>query len=175
VFRDSKPEILDLGPLCGETVVYLAGRGARVHVEGFEPPEPLAPKRPGETPAAPIPLRLDQPDGKFNLVLAWELPDFVPPDRLPEFGAELRRVLKDQGTLLLFSQSKPTSASECPARYRLLADDMIAREVPAERTHPRYTHPTREIERALKGFAVQGIQLQRNQMREIFAIKAGVG
>jgi hypothetical protein len=36
-------------------------------------------------------------------------------------------------------------------------------------------HPNREIERAIAGLAVQNIHLQRNQMREILASKAGVG
>jgi hypothetical protein len=176
VFREPKPDILALGPLCGESVVYLAGRGARVHVEDLDLPEPAPEKKPGEAVAqAPPPFRLDQPDGRFSLVLAWEILDFVPPDRLQEFGAELRRVLRDQGTLFLFSLAKPLATHEPPARYRVLADDVIVREAPTDLVRIRYTHPTREIERALRGLAVQGIHLQRNQMREIVAIKAGVG
>jgi hypothetical protein len=39
----------------------------------------------------------------------------------------------------------------------------------------RYVHPNREIERAIAGLSVQNIHLQRNQMREILALKVGVG
>jgi hypothetical protein len=175
VFREAKPDILVLGPFCGESVVYLAGRGARVHVEDFDPPEPGPEKKPGEAVSTAPPFHLDQPDRRFGLVLAWEVLDFVPPDRLQEFGAELRRVLRDDGTLFLFSHAKPIATHEPPARYRVLADDVIVRESPTNLVRIRYTHPTREIERALRGLAVQGIHLQRSQMREIVAIKAGVG
>jgi len=176
VLREPKPEILNLGPLCGESVVYLAGRGARVTVEDFEPPSPIPPRQPGEIPVVPAPVVLDHSDGKFHLILAWELLDFVPPERLLEFGRELRRVTRDGGWLLLLSQAAMPSPREEPlSRYRLLADDLLVRETCEQLPRRRWVHPTREIERALAGFSIQGIHLQRNQMREIVAFKAGVG
>jgi hypothetical protein len=60
-------------------------------------------------------------------------------------------------------------------RYRVLADDLIVREEPSGVPRRRYTHANRDLERALAGLAVQGIQLQRNQLREIVAAKVGVG
>src|SRR5262245_66506177 len=66
VFRESKPEILALGPLCGESVVYLAGRGARVHVEDLDLPEPAPERKPGDTaPPEVAPFQLEQPTGRF--------------------------------------------------------------------------------------------------------------
>ena len=173
VFRSSKPEVLNLGPLCGETVVYLAGRGARVHVEEFDPPAPVPMRQPGEPPTALKPFRLDQPTGRANLVLAWEMTDFIPPDRLAEYGDELRRLMADGGSLFLFSHQRPDAQNEPLRRYRVLADDMVVREVAGGVTHRRWIHPTREVERALAGFSIQGVQLQRNQMREIVAVRAG--
>ena len=174
-FRQPKPEILALGPLCGESVVYLAGRGARVHVDDVELPAPIVPRRPGEAPAEVAPVSIDLPSGLFDLVLAWELFDFVPPERLAEFASEIVRVMRVGGQILLFAHQKPPSEHAVVPRYRLLADDLIVREEPAGPSRPRYVHPNREIERALAGLAVQGIQLQRNQLREILAAKAGVG
>ncbi|MBZ5639410.1 MAG: class I SAM-dependent methyltransferase [Acidobacteriia bacterium] len=174
-FREGKPEILVLGPLCGESVVYLAGRGARVHVEDFEPPPPVPVRRPGEPPPEVAPVRLDQPDALFHLVLAWEAADFVPPDRLAEVGGEFRRILRDGGGLFLFSHGRPEAEDERLSRYVLLADDLISREMIGRDRRQRYVHPTRDLERALKGFAIQGIQLQRTQMREITALKSETG
>jgi len=173
VFRVPKPEVLNLGPLCGETVVYLAGRGARVHVEDFDPPSPVPARQPGEPPPALKPFRLDQPTGRAHLVLAWEMTDFIPPDRLAEYGAELHRLLAHGGSLFLFSHQRPNAQNETLPRYRMLADDMIVREVAGGVTHRRWIHPTREVERALSGFSIQGVALQRNQMREIVAVRAG--
>jgi hypothetical protein len=174
-FRDGKPELLVLGPLCGESVVFLAGRGARVHVDDVELPEPIAKRLPGEPPVAPRPVKLDHPSGSFDLILAWELFDFVPPDRLHEFGAEIVRLIRVGGQLVLFAHQKPPADRAIVPRYRVLADDMVVREEPATALLPRYTHPNREIERAIAGLSVQNIQLQRNQMREILALKVGVG
>lgn len=174
-FREGKPQILVLGPLCGESVVFLAGRGARVHVDEVELPEPIPKRQPGE-PASPLrPVRFDYPSETFDLLLAWEMLDFVPPDRLQEFGAEIVRLLRVGGQLVVFAHQKPPSDRAILPRYRLLADDMVVREEPATPKIPRYVHPNREIERAIAGLSVQNIHLQRNQMREILASKAGVG
>ena len=174
-FRDGKPQILVLGPLCGESVVFLAGRGARVHVDEVELPEPTPKRQPGEPAPLLRPIKFDYPSAAFDLLLAWELLDFVPPDRLAEFGAEIVRLLRVGGQLVVFAHQKPPSDRAVLPRYRLLADDMVVREEPAGPLLPRYVHPNREIERAIAGLSVQNIHLQRNQMREILASKAGVG
>jgi hypothetical protein len=79
------------------------------------------------------------------------------------------------GQLVLFAHQKPPSDRAVLPRYRLLADDMVVREEPAGPLLARYVHPNRDIERAIAGLSVQNIHLQRNQMREILASKAGVG
>ena len=174
-FRDGKPQILVLGPLCGESVVFLAGRGARVHVDEVELPEPI-PKRLPSEPAPPVrPFKLDHRSDSIDLLLAWEVFDFVPPERLQEFGAEIVRLLRVGGQLVMFAHQKPPSDRAVLPRYRVLADDMVVREEPADSPRPRYVHPNREIERAISGLSVQNIHLQRNQMREILALKVGVG
>ena len=38
--RNEQPEVLDLGQFSRSAALYLAQRGARVHVEDFEPPPP---------------------------------------------------------------------------------------------------------------------------------------
>ena len=174
-FREGKPQILVLGPLCGESVVFLAGRGARVHVDEVELPEPIPKRQPGEPAPALRPVKLDHPSGSFDLLLAWEIMDFVPPDRLQEFGAEIVRLLRVGGQLVFFAHQKPPTDRAILPRYRLLADDLIVREEPTAPPIPRYVHPNREIERAIAGLSVQNIHLQRNQMREFLASKAGVG
>jgi hypothetical protein len=174
-FREPKAEILHLGPLCGESVVYLASRGARVSVEDFTPPPPTPPRLPGEILVEKVPIHFDYESGRFHLILAWELSDFVPPDRLIDYGAELLRMTRDGGWLFLLAHAKPAATIEPLTRYRVLADDLVVREVCETSPLPRYVHPNRDLERALIGFSVQGIQLQRSQMREIVALKAGIG
>ena len=183
--RFERPEILDLGPFCGASAVFLADRGARVSVGEFvpppePPPEPARKAAPGslvrpEPKPAPAPIRLEQPDGKFHLVLVWEACDFIPTRRLAEFGAELARVLADGGWALLLSvgDAQAPGVAVRPPRYRVVDADRVERvpvDGPALR---RYVHNPRDIERALAPLGVQGIQLQRNQVREFVLLKRG--
>jgi SAM-dependent methyltransferase len=174
-FREEKPEILDLGRLCGESAVYFAGRGSRIHIEPFDPPPPIPERKVGEPAAEVEPFRLDAADRAFHLVLAWETVDFVPPERLGEYGQEIRRVLREGGWLFLLANQRPGAEREPIPRYRILADDLLVREVFDETLHGRWAHANREIEKALAGLSVQGIHLQRSGLREIVAQKAGIG
>ena len=177
VLKEERVRILDLGPLCGDSVVYLAGRGAKVSVEQFTAPDPAPPRdptKPDEEQPPPPPLTIDQADALFDLVLAWEHADFVPPERLADFGAELRRVLAQGGYLLLFARNSPAEQDEAwrrPGRYRVIADDRLVRETGRGALRKRWVHPTREIERALAPLSIQGLHLQRNQVREFLARK----
>jgi SAM-dependent methyltransferase len=173
LFRQkSKPEILDLGPLCGDTLVYLADRGARVAVEEFDRPPPRDEADPEAPP--PDPLSVDQPDERFDLVLAWEQFDFVDDQSADELAAEVRRVLAPGGRLLMIAMNNsPTSpvTSGRPARYRLTGDDQVVREeLPGEPLR-RWCRPTRDIERALAPLKVEKLHLHRNQTREFLAIR----
>jgi len=169
--KDGKAQVLDLGVLCGQTATYLAERGARVVLDEFDPPPPRQAPAPGEKPLPPPPIRLEQADASFDLVLAWEMPDFVAQDQLPLLAKEVRRVLKPGGWLLLYAHLKPETPTEAPPRYRVVADDRVAREASSRPVRRRYVHPTRDLERALAGFSIQKTHLQRNQMREIVALK----
>lgn len=178
VLKEERARILDLGPLCGESAVYLAGRGAKVSVEQFTAPDPAPPrdpKKPAEEQPPPPPLTIDQADALFDLVLAWEHTDFVPPERLADFGAELRRVLAQGGYVLLFARNSPAADDKGwrrPGRYRVVADDRIVREEGKGPLRKRWVHPTRDIERALAPLSIQGLHLQRNQVREFLAKKS---
>jgi hypothetical protein len=176
VFRQEKPRVLDLGPFCGDTAIFLADRGAHVSVTEFLPRLPTPEPDPGSSvdADAKAPLRIDEADGAFDLLLAWEWLDFTPPDRLGDFAAEVRRILADDGWLLLFALNDPAvkdSAMRRPGRYRLVEDNQLVRTPVGEVTRRRWTHPTREIERALAPLSIQGIHLQRSQMREFLALK----
>jgi SAM-dependent methyltransferase len=178
ILTKAKPEVLDLGQFSRSAAVYLAQRGARVHVENFEPPAPSPRRRKasGEKSARAIkkPLVIPQPDRKFDLVLAWEHGDFVPPDRLQEFAAEVARVLLPGGWLLMFSQDNPGAADDGgspPACYRLTADDRLVRTATPAPARRRWAHPNRAIERALAPMSVQSIHLQRNRIREFLVRK----
>ena len=172
-FRDDKARILDLGPLCGVSIVDLASRGAKVCVEEFVPPRPRpAADAKGEVPNPP-PVRLDHDDASFDLVLLWERLDFVPPDRLREFCQEIRRVLKVGGWVLALTSSRKEPRRASAARIRIVDDEHIAREPSGEPERPRWAHPNRELERSLDGVSIQRIHLHRDGLREVTGLKGG--
>ena len=181
--KQKRPEVLDLGQFCRSTAVYLADRGTRVSVEDFEPPPPT-PKiekkdkkgngnRSVVEPVLP-PLSIRQPDDRFDFVLAWEHWDFVPPDRLGDFAAELHRVMAPGAWLLLFAQDDPSNRGGHkgrPGSYRLTADDRILRLATSGPARSRWSHTNRAFEQALRPMTVQSIHLQPDRIREFLIRK----
>lgn len=173
-----RPEVLVLGESCASSAVYLADRGARVCVDAIDLPDPVVETGPGSTEGEEAeeqpPLVIAQPDRKFDLVLAWDHGDFVPPERLGEFGAEVARILAPGGWFLMFAQDRAgddSASHDRPGRYRLTADDRMVRTVGEEPEQPRWTHPNRRIEAALAPLSVESIHLQRNRVREFLLRK----
>lgn len=184
VFRLQRPEILNLGPLCGDSVIFLAGKGARVHVDEFVPPPPAPPRVQGK-PAPPAPpVQLVHPENAFHMVLAWDLVDFTPPGSLPTVGPELARILKPGGWLFLLSQANRAGAALAgggqeqyskPGLYRILNDSqVIPGTVARQGRMRRWIHPNRDLERALAPLRIQGTHLLRNQLREYTALLGSV-
>jgi len=175
LFRDEKIAVLDLGPMCGSSVVEIAGRGAKIAVEPFEPPEPRPKATPDRPAPEPDPVRLEHEDAAFDLVLLWERVDFVPPDRLSEFGQEIRRVMRVGGWILALSSSRKEPARARPRRVRIVGDDRVALEPSDEPERARWAHANRDLERAFEGISIQGIHLHRDGLREIVGLKGGFG
>jgi SAM-dependent methyltransferase len=160
--------VLDLGKSGGSAAVYLADRGARVSVDPFEPDDSPSGSASEGNPG-PGGMTLPHPDASFDLVLAWEHGDFLSPDRLPEFGREIRRILAPGGALVLYSQDATPSGGmrhDRPAYYELTDDDKLVRTAATGPARPRWAHSNRMIEQALSPLAVQSIHLQRNRVRE---------
>ncbi len=169
IARRQYPQVLDLGPLCGASVTQLARLGARVHVEPFEPPPPTPPRRPRQPPPPLVPLRIARLDASFDLVLAGEWLDFVPPDRWDDFGTELARVVRGGGWVVLFSRMGRSTMMDRPAAFRVEADGRLVRQAARGARRPRWSPTTREIERVLGAFVVEQIHLYRDQLREVVA------
>ena len=172
--QGERPEVLDLGQFSRSAAIYLASRGARVCIEDFVPPPPTPRLKPGATSIDKPAISIAQPEQKFDLVLAWEHADFVPPDRLGDFAAELSRTMVPGGWLILFAEDGPGAKRSRPDRpgcYRLTADDRIVRSATSGPERTRWAHPNRAIERALSPMTVQSIQLQRNRIREFLVQK----
>ena len=74
---------------------------------------------------------------------------------------------------MLFARNTPAGEERSwrhPGRYRVVDDDRIIREESGIKARRRWVHPTRDIERALAPLTIDGLHLQRNQLRE-FVVK----
>jgi len=173
ILRDDRPRILDFGSQCGATAVALANRGAHVTVDEVSFPEPT-PEADDDDPVETPPYKLDHDDDAYDLILAWEMFDFIEAGRLQEVGNEFARILAKNGWLLLFARNSGRNepAPEALPRYRITAEDRLIREACEGTRRERFTHPTRTVEAALKPLKVQGIHLQRNQLREFLSVKS---
>jgi hypothetical protein len=57
-------------------------------------------------------------------------------------------------------------------RFRIVADDRLVLEPTEGSPRRHWFHATRKLEGALAPLSIQGIHLQRNQMREFLAKKS---
>ena len=104
----------------------------------------------------------------FDLVLAWGDAGLVAPDQIALFAKEVRRVLRPGAA----PPRSPEAETQAALRRAIAWRPTNARRASGSRPpRKRYVHPTRDLERALAGFSIQKTHLQRNQMREIVALK----
>lgn len=167
ILRRPRPAILDLGPMCGATVTYLASLGARVTVAQWEPPRVA--RGSGQRT-----IVLDYPDHAFDMVLAWEQLDFTHPEWLDDLAVEFERVLVVGGWLYLLSLQRNEITRDRRARYRVEAIDRATREPLDEAPRSRWPHSSRTLQRSLSGFCIEGVHLWRNQVREMVATRKAI-
>ena len=168
--------MLDVGPFCGASAVFLAQRGIRVTVAELNldrlgrAPQP---DDDGNEVLDPQVARIDADDEAFDLILAWDACDFVAPKWFPIVADELKRVLAPRGWLMLFARGgrAANTPRDRPARVRIVAEDRIETLADSGAALPRWEHSNRQIETAFAPLAVGHIHLQRNQVREILLQK----
>lgn len=91
------PVVIDLGPAIGSNVAFLGQEFAcKLFIEDL-----LARRANGSSGSGPA-LRLRQPDGSVDGILCWDVLDHLAPAARPLLVAELVRVLRPSGVLLLY-------------------------------------------------------------------------
>jgi len=165
--KHGRPAVLTLGGADGPTITFLAEFGAKLTIEEFEPP----PVRDPDDEAPAKPFKFDFPSRGYDLILLWEWADFFPKEALPELGLELARISRPGATLLLLSRSSFDGKFDRPMRYKIHDERTVSRKPLPGASRPRFVHPTRTLELALKRFSISGIHLQRDQTREILAVR----
>lgn len=161
--RAERPDVLDLGVLSGDAVTTLATMGARVHVYDL-----ITPLRES--------LRLGPPDAKalladlkilpesLDVVLAWELLDFLPMAEAQQAVLRLHRWLKPKGLLLAVFHAASARATH---RFRLTGDGLVKMERVAPLSEACPARTNSEALSIFSGFTLLHSALMRTQIREV--------
>ncbi len=139
-----------VGAPTGSVLEVFSGRGARVTVDGEEPPK----------------IPLTQPDAAFDIVLGLDVIDFVDDGELSGLASEWARVLAPGGRVYLLSRSERS-----PIARRLRAEaredgGIVLEPLPRATAHA-VRRPNRELYALFPPLVVDQFVLRRDGMREI--------
>lgn len=162
--------VLDLGPALASNVDYFNRLGARLRIadlEGSLRDEDLwlAPAKPAAWERAIAPLLAAGAGESYDLVLAWDLLNYLGRERWSVVARELTARLAPGGMLHLLSRTGKLMPAT-PGRYRWIANDRL-REQPRDAatvTPPRFSHG--EIERLHPGLAAARSFLDKHGLQE---------
>lgn len=160
--------VLDLGPAIGGNVAFLAGLSCRVHIADLQqtlfPPGEARPVMTGE--AFESILVRDLPSGEgFDVVLAWDLLDYLEESRIRLLSRHLARLCPAGSLLLLLVSTRP-EIPDRPNRFEIVDSEHLAYELDAGLTRPgpRYKEPA--LHRCLPEFEIESTFLLRNGIQE---------
>lgn len=161
--RTEAPSVLDLGVLSGETVTALAGLGARVHVHDVMTPlrERLAT---GAGDGADLLAELKLLPESMDVVLAWELLDFLPLPEARRAVTRLGRWLKPKGLLLAVFHAV---AADHLHRFRLQEGHRVRMQAVTPLAEPCAARTNNEALSLFGGFTLLHSALMRAQVREV--------
>jgi len=163
IARGYRPEVLDLGVLSGATVSSLLEMGARVHVHDVITPLSRLPA--GVAPDVESLFKdLKVLPESLDVVLAWELMDFLPMPEARLAAQRLARWLKPKGLILAVFHT--TSATQVH-RFRLLPGDRVRMDPAGPLPEACQARTNNEALSLFSGFTLLHSALTRTQIREV--------
>ncbi len=156
--------VLDLGPAIGDNIEFLGRYRCKLYIEDCAEPPGAAGDAVGE-PVAGHGLRSVNAPASIDVVLAWDLFDYLSPSALSRLGRGLSKVCKPHALLFtLVHTGKQIPAR--PSRYLLLGDDRIGYSVLDQETRGCPQHHQASLLRHLPGFRLLRSMLLRNGSQE---------
>ena len=160
--------MLDLGPALGANIRYFGGVGARVRIADFE----RSIDDEGAREAIPaiwerkLVHLLPFDDGeRFDLVLAWDLPNYIGRERWPAVARRIVERLAPEGAFHLLARV----GAEMPARpsiFRIVEPGVVSEQVIATRNVAAPRLPHAEIEKMNPGLVAPRSHLGKHGMQE---------
>lgn len=181
--------ILDLGPTSPANIEYLTGLGHKVYNEDLLQGSTDSALmitgedgKPAINVAQFLAANLQYAAEKFDAVLCWDMPDYVPESLVKPIVERIHRILKPKGALLAFFHTKDAGPDAPYFRYHIAAPDTMNLQSvwkPAsDRKQPRLpmfrlqrVFNNRHIENLFHDFASLKFFLARDNVREVIVVR----
>lgn len=169
--------LLDLGPTSASNITYLTGLGHKLHSEDVL-----------EASADPS-YRTNGADGsvtvdterflkenllfgekKFDAVLCWDIPDYLPEPLVKPMIERLHGALKPGGMVLGFFHTRDAGPNAPYCRYHIAGSDVLDMQ-PVPRFRLQRVFNNRHIETLFQNYKSLKFFLARDYLREVLAVK----
>ena len=160
--------ILDLGPAVGGNVEFLSQLGCKLHIGDLYASRSMAVE--GEELGQEFFEQLFPADTKLDVVLAWDLFNYLQRKEMARLGTLLRRNCRP-GALVFSLMWIQKQIPAQPIRFRMQENGQLIyeRRTALERPGPRYAPA--EISGLLKGFRVDRSFLLRHGIQEYLFVR----
>lgn len=160
--------ILDLGPAVGGNVEFLSQLGCKLHIGDLYASRSTAVE--GEELGQEFFEQLFPADARLDVVLAWDLFNYLQRKEMAKLGALLRRNCRP-GALIFALMWTQKQIPAQPIRFRMQEGGQLIyeRRTALERPGPRYAPA--EISSQLKGFRVDRSFLLRHGIQEYLFVR----
>jgi len=161
--------ILDLGPAVPSNLSFVSSFAAHLRIADLaaEVGRPGGPE--GDEPTG-WSEALEALDGRFDLVLAWDLFSRVEGSRCLDLVEQLRKVTRPGGALFLLIHEGPEMPAE-PSVFEIRDRDRIAYRSKSSSSVRAPKIPPAEVARRLSGFRIDASFVLRHGIREYVAVR----
>lgn len=165
---EAHPSLLDLGMAVGPNLEFLSAYSCRVRIVDLYRSllaEPAESREPDAFPALLARLVPLEPEEHFDVILAWDLLNYLKADQTTALMNWLIPACTAR-TIVFALISTQRQIPNAPLRYRILDEQHMAWEGAAVATRPSPRFTQHQMRRMTPGFSVKSSYILRNGIQE---------
>jgi SAM-dependent methyltransferase len=169
--------VLDLGPTSSANIAFLTGFGGRVYNEDIlrasKDKSYMVRQEDGSEALDAQKFfsdNLDHPEGRFDAILCWDIPDYLPEALVKPMVERIHKILKPRGILFAFFHTKDAGPDSPYCRYHIAGREVLDLE-PSPEFRLQRIFNNRHIENLFKDFASRKFFLARDNVREVLVVR----
>jgi len=157
------PQILDVGPVCGENIMFFGERVKRLYVCDLYARLNISRKK--KIPLEKLWQVLDYPEQSFDGILLWDLLDRLDNDEAMMLVKLCRKLIRPRGTVMLAAYARQTFLSNVNAFIMGKAFNISFRPQKHLELYSNYRH-NRDIMNLFAPLSLVKAQINKNGYRE---------